>query len=224
MKTLRKLPYILALVLSALALLCTFLGVAWYSDERGLFLQWGLNVGTKNGLFSTLSDLVFTLAPVFSLIALVFLPQVEKKGSRFCLVLQSVPTALYALMELILFLTVKEGHFSLVITYCLILLVAALAVASAFLPDLWDLAEKAALAYVAMEVVLGILSLAFGTKLSTFVFSQLLPISKLSTLRVTYVVISMLVYFLSYALALFFRLRATPPRPREDEASEAEAQ
>lgn len=212
------------LCLSLVMLFFTFFAWGWFSDARGFDAYFEIPIGTEHGTLSTIADALWMATPFVLLISSLFILSANK--IQFAKILAPIPLSLYALLQIVLFLDEKEGHFSVLITLFFVLLTSALTFFSARIPELGRFAGQCALFHLLCEIVLLICSLVFEEKYSQFYFSQLLPMGHYSGFRYSFFLISVFLYYLSHSLFLVclnFCKTSNKDMPKKPEEKEQEA-
>ena len=195
---------------SALALFCgaamlffTFFTLGWFSDVRGWQFGFEVQINTADGTVTALGDVFWTVAP-FGILLSVFLSLFWNKGEKLSAILSTLPLTLYAVCQILLFFGGKETRLPLWITLFFLLTVGIFTIGHAFLPELCGYALLFPLFHFAAETVLFFLSFLLQQKFSTFYFSELLPMGHTSYFRYTFILWSILFYYLLYSLSLIF--------------------
>lgn len=227
-KILRPLFSSLALLFSVAMLFFTFFTLGWFSDVRGW--EWGveLQINFAEGGLRTVSDLFWTAAPFFLLIS-VFLRLASGKTGPAIAIFSSLPLALNALGTVLLYFSGERIPLPTWVTVFFLLIVCIFTVAAAFLPELQRFSVIFPALHLIAEIALFLLSLVLQEKLSQFYFSELLPMGHTSYFRYTFVLWSILFYYLSYEGALLFsalseKSHAPTSAPEEEpETKESEA-
>jgi len=216
----------------------TFFTLAWFSD-KGLQAGFEIPIGKGKGPLSTAADMVWMAAPFCAVIA-IFLSLFFR--SRFTMRLATVLFVacpfLYTLLQGVLFLQGKDLHFTVLITLFFLLATAILAVFASFSSDIQRIAPGLVLCHPAIEISLLALSFLFREKYSQFYFGQEIYMGHHASFFYSYLVLSVLFYYLFYSLSLSSFLASSssparyageenapkePPKPEPDqESSESE--
>ena len=223
MKKTGKAVFSMSLFFSLGMLLFTFCTLAWYSDSKGF--QWGFEFpfGLEGSFFKMGADVFWLIAPFCLILSLVCFRK-PGKGERAGVLLSTLPLSLYAVFRALSYLAGEKSHWILFFTLFSLILCGAFAAVSAFDPSLRKTASYLFFSYGAAETLLLIFSALFHEKYSLFYFYQLLPMGYSSHIAYSFVVISVYLYYLFYALAAGFRLlyparreqnRSDPPPPEE---------
>lgn len=193
----------LALISAGAMLFFTFFTLGWFSDVRGWEYGFELQINTADGALVAIGDVFWTFAPIallFSLLLGVFSEKGRKLGPFFSV----LPLSLYALCQIFLFFGGKETRLPAWATLFFLILVGIFTVAAAFFPELENFATLFPFLHLASELLLFFLSLILQEKISAYYFSELLPMGHTSYFRYTFVLWSILFYYLAYAAALGF--------------------
>ena len=226
-KTLFPLFSALALASAAAMLFFTFFTLGWFSDVRGW--EWGFEVqiNTADGAVTALGDIFWTLAP-FALVLSLIVGIFSEKGEKFIALAATLPPSLYALCQILLYFGGKETHLPTWATLFFLITVAIFTVGAAFFPELELFSTLFPFLHLAAEAFLFLLSLILQKKLSAFYFSELLPMGHTSYFRYTFILWSILFYYLAYALSLgfwslakkhratYFQMKRTSPKPQTE--------
>lgn len=201
----------LALVTALAMLFFTFFTLGWFSDVRGWEFGVELQINTAEGPLRAVTDILWTLAP-FCLLISVFLRIFWKNGEKISAVLSASPLSLYALCQALLYFSGEEIRLPTWITVFFLLTVGIFTVSAAFIPEAQSYAVLFPVFHLAAEVLLFLLSLLLQEKLSAFYFSELLPMGHTSYFRYTFVLWSILFYYLCYEACLLFSALARKSR------------
>ena len=193
----------LALVSAAAMLFFTFFTLGWFSDVRGWECGFELQINTADGALTAMGDIFWTAAPIALLFSLLF-GVFSEKGGKFSALLSVLPLSLYALCQICLYFGGKETRLPTWATLFFLILVGIFTVASAFFSELENFATLFPFLHLAAELLLFFLSLILQEKISAYYFSELLPMGHTSYFRYTFVLWSILFYYLFYSAALGF--------------------
>ncbi len=199
-------------------LIFTFLTMGWFSD-RGVVVGFEFPLGTKDGALSTLSDLFWMLSPFLLLIA-ILLSEYSKSAKRLAPILAGVPLFCYAFLESLFLFSEENISFPQIFTLVFLLLLGAFSFVSSFVPEGKSITAFLAMAHILLQIFLLILSFLFGQKYSWFYFSETIYFGRYDAFRYSFVVISVLFYYLFYSLSLFFfflpsKKAAIPPEEKK---------
>ena len=220
MKASRRGLLLASAVFSALSVLFLFVNVLWASD-RGVALSFSFPVSGEKGVLSLLSDLCYLLAPLGGVAASLLALKTEKK--TVLLLLPTLPLGLYTITQGIL-LWDKDFHFYELFTLGFLFFLSILFCAAAKEREYLPFGAFFALFYLVLEILLGIATFLLGKKLSYFCFTQLIPFSRYSYFRYSYVVISVFLVFFFLCLALtFFALSQIPKQAKKEKATHPHA-
>lgn len=219
MKTLRfPLFSALSLGFACVMLFFTFFQWGWFSDSRGMDAYFEIPIGTKDGSLSTFADMLWMSAPFFLLGSVLLSFLLPKKEMTPALTFFAVfPEAFYAVLQLILYASGKEAHFSLIVTQVFLIVICILGLFAGKSLGLRSFLGQFCLIHVGVETVLLILSMLLEEKLSQFYFSELLPMGMFSNFRYRFFVISVFLYYVSYSLSLGFRFLCGSPPEKNNE-------
>lgn len=232
MKKTGKAVFTLSLLFSLGMLFFTFCTLAWHSDLKGF--QWGFEIPLTLGgsFFKTCADALWLMAPFCLILSLVWFRKPGRRD-RAGVLLSALPLSLYAVFRALSYLAGEKSHWILFFTLFCLVFCGAFTALSAFDPSLRKTASFLFFSYGAAETLLLVFSALFHEKYSLFYFYQLLPLGHTSHIAYSFVVISVYLYYLFYALAAGFRLlsptkreekRQDPPVPEDEEKKEEETQ
>ncbi len=193
----------LALISAVAMLFFTFFTLGWFSDVRGWEYGFELQINTADGAITAAGDIFWTLAPITLIFALL-IGIFSGKGEKITSLLSTLPLSLYAFCQILLFFGGKEVRLPTWITLFFLLTIGIFTVAAAFFPELEKFATLFPVIHFAAEILLFFLSMLLQQKLSAFYFSELLPMGHTSYFRYTFILWSILFYYLGNAAALGF--------------------
>ncbi len=202
-KTLFPLFSVLALASAAAMLFFTFFTLGWFSDVRGWECGFEVQINTADGAVTALGDIFWTLAP-FALMLSLIIGIFSEKGEKFIALSATLPLSFYALCQILLYFGGKETRLPTWATLFFLITVAIFTVGAAFFPELEHFSTLFPFLHLAAEAFLFLLSLILQKKLSAFYFSELLPMGHTSYFRYTFILWSILFYYLAYGAALGF--------------------